>query len=47
MVAKHVIKKNAGEPRLLAINALLNSLATLASATFSAVAFGPVYREGG
>ena len=36
MVAKHVNKKNAGKPRVLAINALLHSLAALA-ATFSAV----------
>ena len=38
VVAKHVNKKNAGKPRVLAINALLHSLAALA-ATFSAVAF--------
>ena len=38
MVAKHVNKKNAGKPRVLAINALLHSLAAL-TATFSAVAF--------
>ena len=38
MVAKHVNKKNAGKPRVLAINALLHSRAALA-ATFSAVAF--------
>ena len=37
MVAKHVNKKNAGKPRVLAINALLHSLAALAS-NFSAVA---------
>ena len=37
MVAKHVNKKNAGKPRVLAINALLLSLAALAT-TFSAVA---------
>ena len=36
MVAKHVNKKNAGKPRVLAINALLHSLAALA-AIFSAV----------
>ena len=35
---KHVNKKNDGKPRVLAINALLHSLAALA-ATFSAVAF--------
>ena len=35
MVAKHVNKKNAGKPRVLAINALLHSLGALA-ATFSA-----------
>ena len=34
MVAKHVNKKNDGKPRVLAINALLHSLAALA-ATFS------------
>ena len=38
MVAKHVNKKNAGKPRVLAINALLHSLAAL-TVTFSAVAF--------
>ena len=38
MVAKHVNKKNAGKPRVLAINALLHSLVALA-ATFSAMAF--------
>ena len=38
MVAKHVNKKNAGKPRVLAVNALLNSRAALA-ATFSAVTF--------
>ena len=37
MVAKHVNKKNADKPRILAINALLHSRAALA-ATFSAVA---------
>ena len=37
MVAKHINKKNAGKPRVLAINALLHSLAALAS-NFSAVA---------
>ena len=37
MVAKHVNKKNAGKPRVLAINALLHSLAALAT-IFSAVA---------
>ena len=31
MVAKHVNKKNAGKPRVLAINALLHSLVTLAA----------------
>ena len=30
MVAKHVIKKNAGKPRVFVINALLRSLAALA-----------------
>ena len=35
MAAKHVNKKNAGKPRVLAINALLHSLVTLA-ASFSA-----------
>ena len=35
---EHVNKKNAGKPRVLAINALLHSLGALA-ATFSAVAF--------
>ena len=38
MVAKHVNKKNAGKPRVLAINALLHSLAVVAT-TFRAVAF--------
>ena len=38
MVAKLVNKKNAGKPRVLAFNALLNSLAALA-ATFNTVAF--------
>ena len=38
MVAKQVNKKNAGKPRVLAINSLLHSLAALA-ATFSDVAF--------
>ena len=38
MVAKHVNKKNAGKPRVLAINARLHSSAALATA-FSAVAF--------
>jgi len=38
MVAKHVNKKNAGKPGVLAINALLHSLAALV-ATFRAVAF--------
>ena len=38
MVAKHLNKKYAGESRALAINALLHSLAALAT-TFSAVAF--------
>ena len=38
MVAKHVNKKNAGKPRVLAINVLLHSLAALA-ATFGAVLF--------
>ena len=37
MVAKHVNKKNAGKPRVLAINALLHSLAALAE-TFSDLA---------
>ena len=36
MVAKHVNKKNAGKPLVLAINALPHSLVDLA-ATFSAV----------
>jgi len=31
MVAKHVHKKNAGKPRVLAINALQDSLAALAA----------------
>ena len=34
MVVKHVNKKNAGKPRVLAINALLHSLVALV-ATFS------------
>ena len=38
MAAKHINKKNAGKPRVLAIDALLHSLAAL-TATFSAVAF--------
>ena len=38
MVTKHVNKKNADKPRVLAINALLHSLAALAAA-LSAVAF--------
>ena len=38
MVAKHVNKKNVDKPCVLAINALLQSLAALA-ATFRAVAF--------
>ena len=38
MVAKHVNKKNATKPRVLAINALLHSLAAVAE-TVSAVAF--------
>ena len=38
MVAKHVNKKNAGKPRVLAIYALQHSLTALA-AIFSAVAF--------
>ena len=38
MVAEHVNKKNAGRPRVLAINVLLLSLAALAK-TFGAVAF--------
>ena len=38
MVAKRVNKKTVGRPGVLAINALLHSLAALA-ATFSAVAF--------
>jgi len=38
MAAKHVNKKNACKPRVLAINALPHSLAALA-ATFSAVVF--------
>ena len=37
MVAKHANKKNAGKPRVLAINAILHSLAALAE-TFSDVA---------
>ena len=40
------IKKNVVKPRVLTNNALLHSLAALA-ATLSAVAFGPVYKEGG
>ena len=36
LVPKHVNNKNTGKPRVLAINALLHSLAALA-ATFSAV----------
>ena len=31
MVAKHVNKKNAGKPRVLAINALLHSLVAVAA----------------
>ena len=46
MVAKHVNKKNAGKPRVLAINALLHSLAALAS-TFSAVALALILLLGG
>ena len=38
MVGKHVNKKNAGKPRVLAISALLLSLAALTT-SFSAVAF--------
>ena len=38
MVAKHVNRKNAGKPRVLAINALLHSLTALV-ASFSAAAF--------
>ena len=38
MIGEHINKKNAGKPRVLAINALLHSLAALA-AIFSAVAF--------
>ena len=38
MVAKHVNKKHDRKPRVLAINALLHSLAALA-ATFSVMAF--------
>ena len=38
MVGKHVNKKNAGKPRVLAISALLHSLAAV-TASFSAVAF--------
>ena len=38
MVSKHVNKKNAGKPRVLAISALLLSLAALTT-SFSAVAF--------
>ena len=38
MVAKHVNKKNAGNSRVLAINALPYSLVALA-ATFRAMAF--------
>ena len=38
LVAKHVNKKNAGKTSVLAIDALLHSLAAL-TATFSALAF--------
>ena len=38
MIGEHINKKNAGKPRVLAINALLHSLAALA-AIFSAAAF--------
>ena len=38
MVAKHVNRKNAGKPHVLAINALLYPDAGLAT-TFSALAF--------
>ena len=38
MVSKHVNKKNAGKPRVLAISALLLSLAALTT-SFSAVVF--------
>ena len=39
-VAKLVNKKNAGKPHVLALNALLHSLAALSlAATFSTVAF--------
>ena len=41
MVAKHVNMKNACKPRVLAINALLHSLAVVA-ATFSAVLLLPL-----
>ena len=37
MVAEHVNKRNAGKPRVLAVNAFVHSLAALA-VTFSAVA---------
>ena len=36
-VAEHVNKRNAGKPRVLAVNAFVHSLAALA-VTFSAVA---------
>ena len=39
MVAKHVNKKNAGKPLILAINALLHSQVAALAASFSAVAF--------
>ena len=42
MVAKHVNKKNADNPLVLAINALLHSLDALA-VTFSAMAFYRVF----
>ena len=38
MIGEHINKKNAGKPRVLAINALLHSLAALA-AIFSAAVF--------
>ena len=38
MIGEHINKKNAGKPRVLAINALRHSLAALA-AIFSAAAF--------
>ena len=38
MVGKHINKKNAGKPRVFAINTLLHPLAVLAE-TFGAVAF--------